>query len=152
MDGKPLLIFPEPQAAEKAKRSGGGGGVRIPDHERQAVRLQPQFSRLHRQLEARRARLQVMPKGTVPEMVLVMELAEPTENFKSTLERAGLEWLDEIDSEDIKPDDDFYLTDSKGLPSEKPLRGRVFLTLTDLRAMDELMSLWKRWQAEPAAK
>lgn len=42
----PLLVFPAPARAARAKRFGGGGKPKIPDAASQAARLVPQFQRL----------------------------------------------------------------------------------------------------------
>ena len=42
----PLLVFPDPVPADRAKRTGGGGKLRRPDSAAQAQRLVPQFQRL----------------------------------------------------------------------------------------------------------
>jgi hypothetical protein len=149
--GHPLLIFPTPREVAKSRRFGGGGKVHVPGHARQTERLGPRFERLQQAFDARRARIQSLPEGTVPEMVLVIELAEAVGAFKATLERAGLEWLDELDVDDLPPDEDFYAEDKKGQAKDEGLKGRVFLTMSDQRALQELASLWRRWSGEPDA-
>ena len=47
----PLLIFPTPGRAERARRYGGGRPPRIPDARIQAERLTPQFQRLQQAME-----------------------------------------------------------------------------------------------------
>ena len=42
----PLLVFPDPVPADRAKRTGGGAKLRRPDSAVQAQRLVPQFQRL----------------------------------------------------------------------------------------------------------
>jgi len=59
-----------------------------------------------------------------------------------------MEWLGEVEKEDIPPDDDFFALNKKKEPQkDKPLRGRLFLVLTNQRALNELLSLWNRWKA-----
>jgi hypothetical protein len=60
----------------------------------------------------------------------------------------GLEWLGEIEEEDIPPDDDFFVADREGAPREgKMLRGRAFLIFTNQQALQQLLSLWDTWKA-----
>lgn len=42
----PLLVFPEPARAARAKRVGGGGKLKIPDAASQAKRLESQLQHL----------------------------------------------------------------------------------------------------------
>jgi hypothetical protein len=52
-----------------------------------------------------------------------------------------MEWLGEWDEEDIPADEDFYV----GEDQERRLSGRLFLVMSDQRAMRELISLWERY-------
>jgi hypothetical protein len=87
--------------------------------------------------------------GLVPEEVLVLETVGPVENFIVAVSRVpGMEWLGEIDKDDIPPDDDFFALDSKGeRRPEKLVRGRVFLIFSNQDALTQLLSLWGRWEA-----
>ena len=69
----PLLIFPDPAPAERAKRTGVGGNPKVPDASRQARRLAPQFWRLQEALERKRLALQENALGLLPEQVLVID-------------------------------------------------------------------------------
>ena len=139
----PLLVFPEPTHAERAKRGGGGGKVRIPDASRQAERLSPQFQRLQEAMEQKRLALQDNPLGLQPEQVLVLETIGSIKNFIRAVEKVrGLEWLAEYELDDISPDHGFE--DEKR--PDKQLKGQLFLVMTDQRALRELHSLFKKWQ------
>ena len=81
----PLLVFPNPVPADRAKRTGGGGKLRGPDPAVQAQRLVPQFQRLQEAMENRRLALQDNPLGLLPEQVLVLE----TIGCSSGIERFG---------------------------------------------------------------
>jgi hypothetical protein len=60
----------------------------------------------------------------------------------------GLEWLGEVEEEDIPPDDDFFVADPDGAPkAEKMLRGRLFLVLSNHQALQQMLSLWNSWKA-----
>ena len=80
----PLLVFPDPVRADRARRFGGGGSVRIPDPASQARRLVPQFRRLQEAMENHRLELQDKPLGLVPEQVLVLETIDTIRNFITT--------------------------------------------------------------------
>lgn len=146
----PLLILPSPGAPGRRKqKSGGGGRPHLPTRERQAERLVPRFSLLQQALDARRARLHTEAAGIAPEEVVVLETVGPVEDFIVAVRNIdGLEWLGEIEEEDIPPDDDFFVPDREGAPrAGKMLRGRVFLIFTNQQALQQLLSLWNTWKA-----
>ncbi len=59
----------------------------------------------------------------------------------------GLEWLGEVEEEDIPPDDDFFLEGREGgTRREGSLRGRVFMVLTNQHALRQLLSMWEAWK------
>jgi len=98
--------------------------------------------------ESQKTRLQVEAAGTAPEQVLVLETVGPIEDFIVAVQKIkGMEWLGEIE-EDILPDDDFFALDTKGVRKpEKTLRGRAFLVFSNQQALDNMLSLWRKWQS-----
>ncbi len=143
----PLLIFPQPRRAEKNRRYGGGGNVRYPDAPNQATRLGPQFQRLQDVMNQKHAALQNNSLGIQPEQALVLETIGPVDNFINAVRNvSGLEWLGEFEVDDIPPD--FGFQDEKS--PEKVLKGQLFLVMTDQRALQQLLSLFARWQQNPS--
>ena len=154
----PLLIFPEPTRAQRNRRFGGGGRIRKPEHDDQANRIAPQFERL----QSAMANLQVNPIGIEPEKVLVLETYGSIDNFVSAVRRIpGLEWLAEFEQIDMSPEHGFARSEKteqashqltldiggefgppNEIASEKPLRGQLFLVMSDQRALQELLSLF----------
>ena len=144
----PILMFPEPSHADRARRYGGGGRPKRPDARRQGERLTPQFQRLQNALENRRISLQGNSLGIEPEQVLVLETVGPVSNFIRAVEKVdGLEWLAEYEVEDILPGDGFENADDP----EKSLNGQLFLLMSDGRALVELKSLFDSWLKNPDA-
>jgi len=138
----PLLIFPEPTRAEKARRSRGGRPPRIPDAQRQAERIVPQFQRLQQAMDRQRLALQNTSLGLQPEQALVLETIGSVDRFINAIKKVpGLEWLGEFEIDDIAPD---YGFEDKKDP-EKPLKGQLFLVMTDQRALKELQGLFDNW-------
>ena len=139
----PLLVFPDPVRADRARRFGGGGSVRFPNPERQANRLAPQFQRLQEAMENRRLELQDNPLGLVPEQVLVLETIGTVDNFIRAVENIpGLEWLAEYELDDIIPAHGFEDETNR----DKHLRGRLFLVMSEQRALRQLQSLFELWR------
>jgi hypothetical protein len=209
MAERPLLIFPEPQILQREKQKGTPipPSYHIPGFKRQKDRLTPQFESMFKSF------ITDSPGGIEPENVLVLETIGKIEDFERAVRAIrGLEWLAEIDSEELHPDEDYYqkfkvgkrffsekiktidakqskqiweglkknnfideygyVTDkpienvSKYIPSEfsevseeiimvlkegilgskgEVLSGRLFLSLSNHQAMEELISLWRSW-------
>ncbi|MGH9896610.1 MAG: hypothetical protein ACREA0_32355, partial [bacterium] len=59
-----------------------------------------------------------------------------------------MEWLAEIEAEDIPPDDDFFALDKEKRRIDKALRGGLFMIFTNQEALHQLLSLWTSWQAD----
>lgn len=145
----PLLIFPEPARAERAKRSGGGGKIRLPDVCRQTERLVPQFQRLQQAMDRQRIALQNNSLGLQPEQALVLETIGSVDRFINAIRKvSGLEWLGELELDEIAPAHGFE--DEKD--PQKQLKGQIFLVMTDQRALQQLQSFFKNWQLNPEAK
>ena len=141
----PLLIFPEPSLAERARRGGGGGKVRLPSAQRQGGRLAPQFNRLQQAMDRQRLALQGNSLGLQPEQALVLETIGPIQNFINAVKKIhGLEWLGEFEIDDIAPEHGFK--DEKD--PDKQLTGQLFLIMTDQRALQELQNLFTNWQRD----
>lgn len=105
MPEKPLLIFPVPSTAvqEKKKMGFGAASYHFPTFQNQKDRLTPQFKSMLQSFIVDTA------DGLAPEYVLVIETSGQIDNFqKAARAIPGLEWLAEIDEEDIDPDDSFY--------------------------------------------
>ena len=149
MPERPLLILPNPgEPLPRLKKHGGGGATHFPTRARQAERLEPKFETLQRAMEARRVRLQAESHDLVPEEVVVLETVGAIENFIRAVEKvSGLEWLAEIDENDIPPDEDFFETTGKDeRRSDKMVGGRLFMVFTNQDALREILSLWKTWK------
>lgn len=146
MPERPLLLFPTPETADRTKERGFPTRVHRPPHGRQGQRLSPLFAQLQTEFNARRVELQQTATGADPEQVLVIETVGGVENFANAVRRiAGLEWMAELETDEIAPDEDFYDEQNAG----KELSGRLYLVMTNQRALREMLSLWQRYQADP---
>jgi hypothetical protein len=138
------MLPPPGEPGERAKRPAPPPMLHFPPTGRQGERLGPRFRVLEEAFEARRAQVQTDPAGVVPEEVLVLETVGSVSHFMAAVRNvSGLEWLAEVDEEDIPPDDDFF--DPKH--EAKPLSRRLYLLFSNIQALNELLSLWHRWQS-----
>ena len=145
----PILVFPESVRVKAATRGGRGAKLKFPEADVQAKRLRPQFQRLQDALKNRRIALQDNSLGIEPERVLVLEtVGSPADFFRAVKKIKGLEWLAEYEVEDIPPGEGFEDANNPG----KSLSGKLFLTMSDQRAWQELYSLYKSWDKNSKVK
>ncbi len=147
----PLLLFREPVTAKKQPGTGRGPKFERRSRQKIADYLDPKLTRLEQAIEAERIRIQASASGIEPEMALVIELATDPSNFAKAATRIGLEWLAE-DEIDLEPTDEIYTVDNRGRRRGKEFHGRLFLTMTDRRALDELLVRWRKWRDDPQAE
>ena len=100
--------------------------------------------------------LQDDPAGIAPERALVLEVADSIADFYQATQRiAGFEHLGDEETV-FDADADFAERDTrKGrqgqVRADKPIIGRLYLAMPDVRALQELLRLWDRYQAEEQA-
>jgi hypothetical protein len=145
---RPLLLLPAHSDAEdRATKTGGGDSPHVPTRGRQGQRLAPRFAALQQALDARRATLRVDAAGITPEEVIVLETVGPVDGFVSAVRSIpGLEWLGEVDEDDIPADDDFFVEDRQGAAQPgRTMRGRLFLVFSNQQGLQQILSLWQAW-------
>lgn len=151
----PLLPLPAFEPGELPTSQGFPPGSPYPklSTERQKHRLGPKFDRLRSVLESDRGGLSLRndPSSIAPERALVLEVTGSIDDFYSLVRRVdGLEFFGDEEVE-FEPDDDFFLIDTRvgreGRPrTDKPVGGRLYLAMPDVRALRQLLGLWNRWQ------
>ena len=73
---------------------------------------------------------------------MVFETVGSVDGFMSAVKHIdGLEWLVEYSEEGLRPNSDFY--DERN--PERDLSGKAYCVMSDRRALDELLSCWKRY-------
>lgn len=76
----------------------------------------------------------------------MIETVGSIENFANAVKRiVGLEWMGEIEIDEITPDEEFY-DETK---PDKELSGRLYLVMTNQQALEQMLSLWRRYQEDP---
>jgi hypothetical protein len=147
----PLLFFPEPQGLNRVGRPFPPPKIHYPSSQRQAERLSPLFDSLKRAFEARRMEIQQTPEGIDPEQVIVFETIGTVDDFLTAIKNTeGLEWMGEIELDNLQPTEDFYF--EKNEDRGKSLSGRLFLTMTNQKALNEMLSLWQQYSDNPNMK
>lgn len=149
---RPLLAFnpprvddrPRPRSHPIPKPAGPGG-------KRQGERLGPKFAELVDAFDAQRVASGVgTPTETDPSLVVVLDLAGSVRDFHNAVTKVdGLEFLAEMAGDDTEPDDDFYIADGKTGRTDKPVPHSLYLVMSNAKAIDQMLSLFKRWQEDP---
>ena len=152
MPERPILILPQPERIEPPKGRGMPGGFRKPERNRQLERFSPLFGRLRDVLrKGSGMELRQDPASLAPDRVIVFEVAGSVQNFVRALSQVpGLEFMAEWESQ-FDADDDFSVIDGRkgreGLDrSDKAVPARLYFAMPDTRALEELVSLWGRWE------
>lgn len=147
---RPLLAFAEPARGPipvGAPRN--PGRPHHPNSSRQGTRITPQFQVLSDALQAGRAELSAEGPGPDPELVAVFDLVGSVDGFlRAVRDIEGLEFLADLVGEGVDPDDDFYL-EVDGERSDRQLPESLYMLMSNARAIDELISLFNRWVADP---
>lgn len=148
MPQHPLLFFPEPAEAARRRPSGGGRGVRKPSAAEQRQRLDAKFREIAQSFQS----IQPTVQGLEPEQVLVLEtIGERVDGLaKAAAQIPGMEWLAEMDVEDVEPQAGFEWEKQKD--KDKPLPCRLYAVMTNQQAMDRLIGLWNDWCHDPAKR
>lgn len=149
MAERPLLAMPRPERRQPTAGRPPRENVSSAKPHQQAARLGPKFQRLEQSLTnpQRLVELRDDPAAIVPERALVFEVASDIVDFYKAIRGVdGLEFLGE-DEGDAAPDDDFFILDAAGQPTaDKPVPRRLYFTIPDERALNDLVSLWRRHQ------
>jgi hypothetical protein len=155
MAERPLLILPTPSPSRIPRGPRGGAAILPPTPEAQANRLGPSLNRLRNALHRGPDRLLELrddPQALAPERVVVFEIAGTVDAFARALEAVpGFELLLEHDTEHVA-DELFAERDDRAgregqRRTDKTVGGRLYLAMPDMAALNQLLSLWDRWQA-----
>lgn len=139
MENLPLIVLNPPTKRSRAKGSPRFFSIITPSPSRQNERLGPKFERLRsfKTAQDSTAKIATDTDGIYPDKAIVFELAQPKQEFKRAIEKLGLTWIDESDFS-FDGDPDFYDKDKP----EKKLDGRLYLTIPDQTALQQLLRLW----------
>lgn len=144
----PLLFFPQPKVIKPTPNKPhamGSASFHIPSSSEQVERLDARFTELDRVFKNQAIQVSSNPDGIAPEAVLVIETRGPEIDFlKAVRGIPSMDWLGEVDLEELDPDSDFY--DEKN--QEKKLNGKLLFSFTNQTAKDELLRLWELFKKD----
>lgn len=153
-ESRPLLAFGPPVVGRRpAQPQRDMPRLSKPTASRQGERLTPKFGELKAAFDAERARLAPdMPEEVDPTLVVVFDLSGSVKDFRNAINRVeGLEFLTELLGDLADADEDFFLTARDTDPTDKPVPHSLYLVMSNVKAIDELLRLFALWQANPAA-
>lgn len=154
-EDRPLLAFAPPVVdARPSQRRRDMPRLSKPGSGRQGVRLSPQFRELTAAFDAERVRLaETTPDEVDPALVVVFDLAGTVKDFQNAIDKIdGFEFVSQLLGDRADPDDDFHMTEREAGRTEKPVQHSLYMVMSSSRAIDELLRLFKLWQADPSAK
>lgn len=140
------LLFFRPSEQRSIVNSQGRGPAlpHVPSFGTQSQRVPQMFRELSRAVANRGIHVQTDVQGIDSEFVLVFEIAGTVDSFNNAAVRAGLEWLTCEDSEGF-PDEDFYSLNSRGERTDSPVNQKLYLTMSNTQALNNLLSLWQQY-------
>ena len=145
MAERPLLILQRVEIERRRSLGGGGSALIKPSASQQRQRLDAKFRHIAQSFQ----NVQTGVHGLEPEQVIVMETLGKTVDglAKAATKIPGLEWLAEMDLDDVEPSYGFYDEEHP----EKPLSCRLYAVMSNQQAMDQLLSLWNAWDPSQRA-
>ena len=154
MTDYPLLPLPPSERGEPPGRQSFAQRGPNLSAQRQGQRLGPGFKRLRTVLasDERGLSLRADPSSIAPERALVFKVAGSIGDFHRLVGKIqGFEFLADEEAE-FDPDEDFFEADTRrgreGQPrADKPVGGRLYLAMPDVRALRELLRLWNTWRS-----
>jgi hypothetical protein len=119
--------------------------VQLPSSGRQKERLEKKFKDVVEAFDDMKPDVE----GFEPERVIVFETVADsvTEFAKAAAKVEGLEWVGDLDLGDEAGNEDFHVAEEGD--EAKPLTARLYAVMSNQKAIQELLSLWEKWQADP---
>lgn len=149
MAERPLILFGQPNKAERSNRNGRAPIFQRPSHSRQAERLAPKMTALQTAI----ATLKQSAMGIEAEKTLVFDVVGSADAFYTAVKNLGsdAEWIFDM-PEQFDISDDFYVLKENNKTKERTrdekkntIGGKVFCVLSNARAMEEMLSLWRKY-------
>lgn len=124
--------------------------VTAPSPGGQGKRMAPKFAALQDALSGERAKLVGVPEDSDPELVAVFDLVTTADAFARAVNGIdGLEFLAGYDLGKVEPDEDFFYEEDDGTPADDLVQQSIYMVMTNSVAVDQLISLFQQWQADP---
>lgn len=143
-----LFFHPSKQFEITKRHSFGGEKIHYPGYETQKIRVPRIFRELQNSIDNQNIHSQLEIRGLDPEFVVVFEVAGSIDNFNKAAKKAGLEWLCTEENK-FDPDDEFYPLNEEGDRINKPVDQKIYITMSNRQALQNLLSLWNEYNNSP---
>lgn len=152
-DHRPLLAFQRQIIGsiptDQTRGFGRPTQPQRPGHRRQGERLTPQFKELREALIAETTSLSETTGAPDPSYIIVFEVVGSIERFMKAAARIeGLDFIADYLTGEINPDEDFHFKGEDGKVSDQSVPQILYLVMANLRAIEQLISLFERWKRE----
>ena len=148
----PLLPLPKPNTTKLPPGPRDLTLLRFPTKTTQTGKVGPLFNRLREVLSRPgAAQLQIDPQSLAPDRIIVFEVAGTVPNFLKAVSRIpGFQFMGEFEDK-FPADERFAVKDDRDGRRDqdrldRPVPGRFYLAMPDIRALSQLVHLWGRWQ------
>lgn len=140
------LSFGAPRVVKLHAKPSGFAGVTAPTHGAQKAIIGPQFGELRKAIQEQRVQIASAAGESDPELIVVFVLAQPVADFRRAAEAAGIEYLAQVEDDELPLDSGFSTRDGK------PVIGYAHGIVTNSKAADELIRCFNAWQKDRKAK
>ncbi len=145
MAERPIILFPSPEKADRNAKNVVVRRYNMPHFPQQYNRLQPSFNVLQESFRQKNIKIQQSTIGLNPDFALVFEIVGSVDSFYTAVKNSdGLEWIFDLDTDKIEPDDDFYEI-KNGVCSDVSMSGKLYCVMSNQQALSQIISLWKRY-------
>jgi hypothetical protein len=147
----PLVFLPPERSEWKGERQ-KRPQLKRPSPAGQGARIGPKFAALSEVLKQGRATLADTADDSDPELVAVFDLATTVDLFaRAVRDLDGIEFLTDVALDSVEPDEEFYY-ELDGSRADMKVQHSLYMIMTNARAVDDLVALFKRWQEDPDVK
>ena len=137
MPERPLIIMPKPTSRRRPRGHGGGSLPPAPlMNEARKKTFDEKFD----------AAINLISTGVESEAVLVIETIGKIQDIQNAASRiSGLEWLAEVDRDEIEIVDDWYSSEEE-IAKAKKAGGRLYLMSSNAECLREVKRLWDQYK------
>ena len=133
MSERPIILFPSPEKADRNAKNVVVRRYNMPRFPQQYNRLQPSFNVLQESFRQKNIKIQQSTIGLNPDFALVFEIVGSVDSFYTAVKNSdGLEWIFDLDTDKIEPDDDFYEI-MNGVCSDVSMSGKLYCVMSNPR-------------------
>lgn len=152
MPNHPLLIFGASSNIDRSNKPWGTPKISFPNQTRQKANFNSNIRILNESINLENSFVTSNMPFVDPEFVLVFEIVGSINEFyKAVSKISDLEFLTDVDIDEIDPDDSFYvyeIVDGRIVKKEGKLSGKLFFVSSNMRVVQRLRNLWRLYETD----